>query len=70
MSPRESESIGVATMQADGTLVLQLRATGPGGLRGDARFTYPTHHAEYRAVLEHIGPIEPGQQKPVPPWED
>jgi len=34
-------SIGTATMTVDGTIILDLRAEGPGGMRGDARFVYP-----------------------------
>lgn len=62
-------SIGQATMTDDGTIVLDLRAEGPNGLRGDARFTYPKSHPKYQEVLRHIGGIKPGEQKPVPPWD-
>ena len=65
-----TESIGSATMQPDGTLVLTLRAEGPGGLIGDAQVVYPPTHDEYREVLAHLGGIEPGESKPVPPWPD
>lgn len=55
-------------MLPDGTLVLNLRAqTGPA--LGDAQLTYPPSHAEYSKILEHVGPIAPGQTKPVKPWE-
>src|SRR5690606_14793848 len=63
------DSIGVATMESDGTIVLDLRATGP-GVRGDARLRYPKDHAEYDSVLKHLGGLKPGQKKPVPPWPD
>lgn len=62
-------SIGVATMQSDGTIVLELRAEGP-DIRGDARIVYPKDHPQYKSVLEHLGGLEPGQSKPVPPWPD
>jgi len=62
-------SIGVATMQPDGTIVLDLRAEGPGML-GDARITYPKSHPEYDSVLKHLGGLTPGDSKPVPPWPD
>ena len=61
-------SIGAATMRADGTLVLDLRAEGPGGLLGDARLVYPPDHPRYAAILSHVGPIAPGERRPVPPW--
>ena len=63
-------SIGAATMQADGTIVMQLRAEGPGPIIGDAQFVYPPSHPEYQSILEHLGGLAPGESKPVPPWPD
>ncbi len=63
-------SIGSATMKDDGTIVLQLRAEGPGGIRGDALFSYKKGDKRYDKVLEHLGGLKPGQNKPVPPWPD
>lgn len=62
-----SASIGMATMNSDGTVVLTVRAEGPGAL-GDAQLYYPPTHAKYREVLDHVGGLRPGQSKPVPPW--
>lgn len=61
-------SIGQASMLADGTIELQLRAEGPGGMRGDAKLKYPPTHPQYQMVLTHLGGLEPGTVKPVPPW--
>ena len=63
-------SIGVARMLPDGTLVLDLRATDAEGrgFRGDARFYYTKSHRDYAEILQHVGPIAPGETKPVPPW--
>lgn len=61
------KSIGVATMLPDGTLVLDLRAEGP-GIVGDARFVYPPSHAEYAEWIAHLGGMKPGEEKLVPPW--
>lgn len=61
-------SIGVATMQSDGVLVLQLRAQGAGGLIGDARITYSPGDPNYQKVLQHLGGLKPGESKPVPPF--
>jgi hypothetical protein len=61
-------SIGTATMKDDGTIVLMLRATGPGGMLGDSRMEYPKGHPNYEEVLKHLGGLKPGEQKPVPPW--
>lgn len=63
-------SIGSALMLPDGTIELMLRAEGPGGMRGDAKFSYPPTHPQYRMVLEHVGGLEPGTSKPVPPWPE
>jgi hypothetical protein len=65
----EMTSIGTATMDPDGTIVLMLRATAP-GITGDARITYPPSHAEYQNVLKHLGGLKPGESKSVPPWPD
>lgn len=61
------ESIGSARMEADGTIVLQLRAEG-GGAIGDALLRYPPDHAQYASIKDHVGPIEPGQERPVAPF--
>lgn len=66
-TPRES--IGSATMEADGTLVLMLRAEDEKtGARGDAFLRYPATHPKYAEVLRHLGGLKPGESKPVPPW--
>jgi hypothetical protein len=67
---REPQSIGSATMDQDGTIVLLLRAEGPGHVRGDARLVYPPSHKDYRMVLDHIGGLKPGETRVVPPWPD
>lgn len=65
-----TDSIGTATMTDDETLVLDLRAEGPGGERGDARFVYSKDDPDYAAVLTHLGGLRPGESKDVPPWPD
>jgi len=64
------DSIGSARMEMDGTIILQLRAESPGGSSGDALFRYPPNHPEYNNILKHLGGLEKGQEKPVPPWKD
>ncbi len=63
-------SIGEARMLEDGTLVLDLRAEDASGRRGDARRVYMKDHPRYRAVLDHLGGMKPGESKPIPPWPD
>lgn len=62
-----AESVGEARMELDGTVHLRLRALG-GGAVGDAQVDYPPGHPQYRAILDHLGGLEPGQEKPVRPW--
>jgi len=67
---KPAASIGSATMQTDGTIVLQLRATDGTGMRGDGRLTYPPGHPQYQKILAHLGGLLPGEEKPVPPWPE
>jgi len=60
-------SIGSATMNADRTIVLRLRAEKPGTV-GDATIEYRPTDRDYDSVLKHIGGLQPGETKPVPPW--
>lgn len=61
-------TIGVASMLADGTVVLDLRAVGPGGMIGDGRLSYPPTHPDYARILAHVGPLRPGERRFVAPW--
>jgi len=71
MEPKlQQSSIGLATMQKDGTIILDLRAEDGDGTIGDARFVYPTSHPDYQKILQHLGNLLPGEKKPVPPWSD
>jgi hypothetical protein len=65
----QQSSIGTATMEPDGTIVLQLNAQGPGGSIGDALLRYPPDHPQYHSVLDHLGGLHHGETKPVPPWD-
>ena len=70
MSETPPASIGVATMSAERVITLQLRATGDGGMVGDGLLTYAPGDPNYNEVLTHLGGLEPGESKPVPPWPD
>ena len=65
---QEQRSIGQASMLADGTIILRLRAEGPGTI-GDAMFTYKPGDKDYQSTLHHVGGLQPGENKPVPPWK-
>jgi hypothetical protein len=64
------DSIGVATMSADGVIRLQLRAEGPNGEIGDALLIYAPDNPDYAEVITHLGGLAPGETKPVPPWPE
>ena len=65
----DDRPIGSATMAEDGTLVLDLRAEAP-GIVGIARLVHEPSHERYAAWLEHLGGLQPGEQKLVPPWPE
>ena len=61
--------IGFVNMEADGTIILRLNAYADGGKTvGHGYFRYPPGNSEYEEVLRHVGPIKPGEGKPVRPW--
>lgn len=61
--------VGIAAMQPDGTIVLDLRTGGSGTEpRGHARLLYPPGHPQYGMILRHLGGLGPGETKPVPPF--
>ena len=62
-------SIGTATMDADGTIRLQLVAQG-GGAIGDALVIYRPGDPHYDEIKKHLGGLKPGETKPVPPWPE
>mgnify|MGYP006905784716 CR=1 FL=1 len=57
-------------MEEDGTIILDLQATGEKGEKGIGRLVYPPSHEKYDFILDHIGGINPGENKPVPPFPD
>jgi hypothetical protein len=63
-----AESIGVASMEPDGTIVLRLIARGPGGMTGEGLLRYPRSHPQYKEILNHVGPMQPGEARSVAPW--
>jgi hypothetical protein len=68
-APTEPISIGVATLEEGGLLILQLRAVGERGLIGDGRLTYRPDDPQYQSILRHLGGLAVGQSKPVPPFD-
>lgn len=64
------ESVGSAVMLADGTLRLSLRAVSPRGAIGEALMVVPPDDARYAGLVAHLGGIQPGESKPIPPFEE
>ncbi|MGU3664923.1 hypothetical protein ACLBX9_12120 [Methylobacterium sp. A49B] len=67
--PRQVGAVGVASREADGSIVLTLRAEGPDGLIGDARFRYTPDDPNYGLIARHVGPIPLGGTVPVRPFD-
>ena len=64
------KSIGTATMKADGTVILQLRAEGKNNIIGDALLEYKPSDKNYKKIIDHIGGLKKGETKSVPSWPD
>lgn len=67
---RRRSSIGSASLDEEGSILLDLRASDGRGILGDARLVLPKAHPRYVDVLEHLGGLAPGESKPVPPWPE
>ena len=62
------ESIGYAWLDDDGTINLQLFASG--AVSGSGLFQYAPGHEDYDSILAHLGGLNKGEQKNIPPWPD
>ncbi len=69
-SNQPDDSIGVCWLEADGTIVLKLKAVGPDGIVGQGILRYSPDHSQYQDILDHVGPLAPDQTKTVAPWPD
>lgn len=61
------DSIGVADMAADGTITLHLKSLWPDA-HEDSDLTYAPDDPQYNEMKQHLGGIDPGQSKPIPPF--
>ena len=61
------ESIGTATMSADGTITLQLHSLAPDPI-AEGVLTYAPDDPQYLDIKDHLGGIAPGETKEVRPW--
>lgn len=63
-------SVGVATMDADGTLRLMLRTETASGMVGEMTLVARPDDPRYAGYLAHLGGIAPGQARPIPPFPE
>jgi hypothetical protein len=63
-------NVGYAEISNDGVLTLYLVGVGGGGEIAHGIKTYKPGDPYYDKVKDHIGPIQPGEKKTVPPWPD
>jgi hypothetical protein len=68
--PAPPDYIGRARMLDDGTLELFLVAHGPDGIIGHSWPVYRPGDPQYEDILAHVGPIKPGEERPVRAWPD
>jgi hypothetical protein len=61
------ESIGTAEMAADGTIMLHLQSLWPDP-KENTDLPFAPDDPQYNEIKQHLGGIEPGQSKPIPPF--
>jgi hypothetical protein len=59
-------SIGTALMSPDGTITLNIRSAPGAPLDGVA--AVKRGDPKYNRILSHLGGMNPGERKPVPPF--
>lgn len=64
------ETIGTATMEPDGTIVLQLRSLEANGMIAEGVLRYSPGDPGYSTVSRHIGKISSGETVFVRPFPD
>jgi hypothetical protein len=65
---QQPKPIGVATMNSDGTIILNLHHHGT--VDADAEITYTRADKQYREISDHLGGLRQGEVKAVMPWSD
>jgi hypothetical protein len=65
----DDEFIGTAKMLENGTISMKLRAVGD-GVVGVGTLTYEKQHPNYAEILQHLGPMKPGDEVMVRPFPD
>src|ERR1700742_3162604 len=62
-------SIGVARMLADGSIMVGVAGPGSGD-RAQAILTLQPGDTQYQPLIDHVGGLKPGETKLIPPWPD
>jgi hypothetical protein len=62
-------SVGVATMLANGTILIGVGGNGPGA-RAQAVLEIHPGDTNYQMIVDHVGGLKPGETKLIPPWPD
>jgi hypothetical protein len=62
------KSVGSAFMKPDGTLEMSLRTQTQDGMIGEAFLVIPPGDPRYADMVAHLGGIEPGQGRAIPPF--
>lgn len=65
LEPPLDTNIGTATMLTDGTLIMTLRTTTDDGKTGQLVQKIPPTDMDYASDLKMVGPIKPGETKPI-----
>lgn len=65
---QQDDVIGVATMNSDGTIVLNLHHHG--AVDADAQLTYGRGDKQYKNIADHLGGLKQGEVKVVHAWTD
>jgi hypothetical protein len=68
-NPAAAKSIGVATMLANGTILIGIGG-GPDLDRARAVLMVEPGDTNYQSIVDHVGGLKPGESKPIPPWPD
>ena len=68
IQPPANDVIGVATMNSDGTIILNLHHHGT--VDADAEISYTKTDKQYKEIADHLGGINPGEVKVVHAWTD
>jgi tetratricopeptide (TPR) repeat protein len=65
----DAQTIGLAKMEEDGTVKLDLRGQAE-RVSGNDSFIYSPTDPDYKVTLMHVGPLRPGDQKLVAAWNE